>query len=72
VVFPSLLNIELQRASSGTCAIATVPDSVAEQTELALQRTVEILRFEGLTMADLVEVASYHVDLAKKLTTSFP
>lgn len=45
----------------------TVPDSVAEQAELAFQRTAEILKLEGLTMADLVEVVSYHVDIANNL-----
>src|SRR5215831_11625257 len=40
----------------------SVPDSVGEQAELAFQRTAEILRLERLTMADLVEVVSYHVD----------
>jgi|SRR5450830_136242 len=41
----------------------SVPESVAEQTEAALERTKEILRLQGLTMADLVEVVSYHVNL---------
>lgn len=41
----------------------SVPESVAEQTEVALERTKEILRLQGLTMADLVEVVSYHVNL---------
>lgn len=50
----------------------TIPESVAEQSELALQRTQELLRLEGLTMADLVEVASYHVDLEKTLPDFMP
>jgi enamine deaminase RidA (YjgF/YER057c/UK114 family) len=50
----------------------TVPDSVAEQGELALRRTAEILRLEGLGMADLVEVVSYHVDLANNLAEFMP
>ncbi|MGY2236399.1 Rid family hydrolase [Pseudomonas gingeri] len=41
----------------------SIPESVAEQTEVALERTREILRLQGLTMADLVEVVSYHVNL---------
>ncbi|MET2829296.1 RidA family protein [Mesorhizobium shangrilense] len=45
----------------------SVPDSVAEQSELAFQRTAELLRLEELTMADLVEVVSYHVDISKNL-----
>ena len=46
-------------------------DSVAEQTELALPGTVEFA-LEGLTMADLIEVTGYHVDLVKNVATSFP
>lgn len=41
--------------------------TVADQTELALQRTAEILRLEGLDMIDLVEVVSYHVDIQHNL-----
>ena len=44
-----------------------IGDTVAEQTELALQRTAEILRLEGLDMTDLVEVVSYHVDIQHNL-----
>lgn len=50
----------------------TVPESVAEQTEIALQRTAEILRLEGLTLADLVEVVSYHVDISNNLSDFLP
>lgn len=50
----------------------TVPDSVAEQTEWALRRKEEILRLEGLTMADLVEVVSYHVDINQNLAAFLP
>jgi enamine deaminase RidA (YjgF/YER057c/UK114 family) len=50
----------------------SVPESAAEQAELALQRTAEILRLEGLTTANLVEVVSYHVDLAKNLAEFLP
>ena len=50
----------------------SVPDSAGEQAELALQRPAEILRLEGLTMADLVEVVSYHVDLTKNLADFLP
>lgn len=44
-----------------------IGETVAEQTDIALQRTAEILRLQGLTMADLVEVVSYHVDLQANL-----
>lgn len=50
----------------------SIPESVAEQSELALQRTQELLRLEGLTMADLVEVVSYHVELEKHLGAFMP
>ena len=43
-----------------------------EQTELAFVRLEEILRLEGLTMADLVEVVSYHVDLKANLDAFMP
>lgn len=41
------------------------PEGVNEQTEIAFQRTFEILRWVGLTKEDLVEFHSYHVDLPK-------
>lgn len=50
----------------------SIPTSVAEQTELALKRTAEILRLEGLSMADLVEVVSYHVDLEANIGDFMP
>lgn len=50
----------------------SIPESVAEQSELALKRTQELLRLEGLTMADLVEVVSYHVELEKNLPAFVP
>ena len=50
----------------------TIPESVAEQSELALRRTQELLRLDGLTMADLVEVVSYHVDLEMNLPDFIP
>ena len=50
----------------------TIPASVAEQSELALRRTQELLRLDGLAMSDLVEVVSYHVDLEKNLPDFMP
>jgi enamine deaminase RidA (YjgF/YER057c/UK114 family) len=50
----------------------TIPASVAEQSELAMRRTQALLRLEGLTMADLVEVVSYHVDLETNLPAFMP
>lgn len=50
----------------------SVPESVAEQAEIALGRTREILRLQGLTMADLVEVVSYHVNLKDTIDEFLP
>jgi enamine deaminase RidA (YjgF/YER057c/UK114 family) len=50
----------------------SIPESVAEQSELAFRRTAEILRLEGLTMVDLVEVVSYHVGIAKNFEAFVP
>ena len=50
----------------------TVPESVAEQGELALLRTAEILRLQGLTMTDLVDIVSYHVDIGNTLHDFIP
>jgi enamine deaminase RidA (YjgF/YER057c/UK114 family) len=50
----------------------SIPDSVAEQTKFALERTTEILRLQGLTMADLVEVVSYHVNLRNTVDEFLP
>lgn len=55
---------------AGTVGIrsdGTVPGSVAEQTELAFERIAEILRLEGLSVRDLVEVVSYHVGVRDNL-----
>lgn len=56
----------------GFAADGSIPASAAEQTELALQRTAEILRLNGLTMADLVDVTSYHVDMAANIEGFLP
>ena len=50
----------------------TVSEDVAEQCECAFQRMVEILRLEGLELEDLVEVTSYHVDMANTLPQFLP
>ena len=58
--------------SVGFRADGSIPESVQEQCELAFERLEEILRLEGLTMADLVEVVSYHVDLKANLDAFMP
>lgn len=50
----------------------SIPASAAEQGELAMRRLVEILRLEQLTMADVVEVVSYHVDIDHNLASFMP
>lgn len=50
----------------------SIPESVGEQTAVALERTKEILRLHGLTMADLVEVVSYHVNLKENIDAFLP
>jgi enamine deaminase RidA (YjgF/YER057c/UK114 family) len=46
----------------------TVPDSAAEQIELAFQRLGAILAHEGLGFEHLVELVSYHVRIDEQLT----
>lgn len=50
----------------------SIPESVAEQTEVALERTREVLRLQGLTLADLVDVVSYHVNLKETVDEFLP
>jgi enamine deaminase RidA (YjgF/YER057c/UK114 family) len=45
----------------------SIPETIEEQTECAFQRTQEILRLSGLDFSDLVEVVSYHVDMAANI-----
>ncbi|MER5173013.1 RidA family protein [Thioclava kandeliae] len=45
----------------------SVPADIAGQTECALQRIGELLRIAGFGFADLVDVTSYHVDIADTL-----
>lgn len=47
-------------------------ETVAEQAEWAFKRTTEILSWEGLTWADVVEVITYHVDINKNLAEFIP
>ncbi len=56
----------------GAKADGTIAGTVEEQAELAFRRTAEILRLQGLTMADLIDVTSYHVDLPDTLPLVMP
>jgi len=75
-----LLFISGQTAVQGD---RSCPEDIEKQTEIAFQRTFEILRWVGLTKEDLVEIYSYHVDLPnnfglftevrdRHLTANFP
>lgn len=44
-----------------------IPETVGEQTEIAIRRIEEILRLEGLDLSALVDVTSYHVDIHRTL-----
>jgi enamine deaminase RidA (YjgF/YER057c/UK114 family) len=50
----------------------TIPEDAAQQAEFAFQRTGEILRLAGLGFEDLVDVTSYHVDMAQTLPGFLP
>ncbi len=45
----------------------TIPTDIAEQCDLVFQRTIEVLKWNGLTLDDLVEMISYHVDLRENM-----
>ncbi|AHH95741.1 RidA family protein [Kutzneria viridogrisea] len=47
----------------GRRADGTIPETIEEQTEIAIQRIKEILRLENLDLTALVDVTSYHVDI---------
>lgn len=51
----------------GRRADGTIPDTIEEQTEIALRKIEEILRLENLDMSALVDVTSYHVDIRRHL-----
>ncbi|MBM9503153.1 RidA family protein [Actinacidiphila acididurans] len=52
----------------GRRADGTIPDTIEEQTELAIRKIEEILRLEGLDLSALVDVTSYHVDIRQHLS----
>ena len=47
----------------GRRADGTIPETIEEQTEIAIGRIGEILRLEGLDLSALVDVTSYHVEM---------
>ena len=51
----------------GARADGSIADTIEEQADLIFKRTAEILRLAGLSMADLVDVTSYHVNLTETL-----
>lgn len=53
----------------GIRADGTIPDSAEEQIRLAFTRLGAILKHEGLSFDNLVELVSYHVNIDSQLTT---
>lgn len=51
----------------GRRADTTIPDTIEEQTEIAIAKIEEILRLENLDLTALVDVTSYHVDISQHL-----
>ncbi|OON75589.1 Rid family hydrolase [Streptomyces tsukubensis] len=51
----------------GRRADGTIPDTIEEQTRLAMRKIEEILRLENLDVSALVDVTSYHVDIHQHL-----
>ncbi|WP_329587062.1 RidA family protein [Kitasatospora sp. NBC_01250] len=51
----------------GRRADGTIPDTIEEQTEIAIRKIEEILRLENLDLSALVDVTSYHVDIRQHL-----
>ncbi|MER6048392.1 Rid family hydrolase [Streptomyces sp. NPDC001793] len=51
----------------GRRADGTIPDTIEEQTEIAIRKIEEILRLENLDTSALVDVTSYHVDIRQHL-----
>jgi enamine deaminase RidA (YjgF/YER057c/UK114 family) len=52
----------------GRRADGTIPDTIEEQTDIAIRRIEEILRLEKLDLTALVDVTSYHVDIHQHLS----
>ncbi len=52
----------------GLRADGTIPESAAEQADLAFQRIQAILTHLGLDFTDVLELVTYHVDLGAHLT----
>jgi enamine deaminase RidA (YjgF/YER057c/UK114 family) len=53
----------------GIHADGSVPETAAEQIQLAFVRLGAILKHEGLGFENLVELVSYHVRIDEQLTT---
>ena len=51
----------------GRRADATIPETIEEQTEIAIRKIEEILRLENLGLTALVDVTSYHIDIHQHL-----
>lgn len=53
----------------GLRADGSIPDTVDEQIRCAFERLQAILAHEGLNFSHLVDLTSYHVNLAEQLDT---
>ncbi|MEU7043179.1 Rid family hydrolase [Streptomyces varsoviensis] len=52
----------------GRRADGTIPETIEEQTEIAIRKIEEILRLENLDLSALVDITSYHVDIHQHLS----
>jgi enamine deaminase RidA (YjgF/YER057c/UK114 family) len=55
----------------GTDAAGKVPDDPTEQFECAFEGVRQVLEAAGASLADVVEMTTYHVDLHEHLGTFF-
>lgn len=54
--------------ATGGRSDGTMPDTPAEQAQVALDKVQHILAHAGATQADVVEITSYHIDIRAHFT----
>ncbi len=52
----------------GRRADGTIPETIEEQTEIAIGKIAEILRLDNLDRSALVDITSYHVDIHEHMS----
>lgn len=52
----------------GRRADGTIPETIEEQTEIAIGKIAEILRLENLDLGALIDITSYHVDIHEHMS----